>query len=406
MRYFWSDQSGNVTLLAAFGLPVLALAAGLAIDQSTLLRTHDDLQNLADAAALAGARAMGSSQDTSEEDREELASESAEDMIVARRPSLTHLITPSDSDATVEVSLSIEQAVAFGRFLGQEERTVQVSATATYMGQQPSGCLIAIDETEPSGIYMQGAARIRAPGCGVWSNAEGASSIRMQGSPSLLGEKVCADDASGNAEQRIQPELSDDCGKAIDPYRSRLEDTPTSCDHTNFEIDRRATSVELNPGVYCGGLEVAGLEVRLRPGLYVIKDGPLTIRSNGELTGSGVSIVLTGDDASLDMQGSGGLTLSAMTTGDLAGIAFAVTDTGAEGDSSSLQGSPNVSVSGSIYMPGQRLHMQGNPGLTISGDESKILARSFELRGSPQIQIDASDTLLSMADVSFLRVME
>lgn len=405
MRYFWSDQSGNATILAAVGLPVLALAAGLAIDHSTLLRTHDDLQNLADAAALAGARAMGSSQDSSEDNSEELASKSAEDMIVARRPSLTHLITPSASDATVEVSLSVDQAVAFGRFLGREERTVQVSATATYMGQQPSGCLIAIDDTEPTGIYMQGSARIRAPGCGVWSNAEGASSIRMQGSPSLLGEQVCGDGASGNAEQRIQPELSDDCGKAVDPYRSRLEEIPTSCDHTNFEIDRRASSVELNPGVYCGGLEVAGLEVRLRPGLYVIKDGPLTIRSNGELTGNGVSIVLTGDDASLQMQGSGELTLSAMSTGDLVGIALAVTNTGAEGASSSLQGAPNVSVRGSIYMPGQRLDMQGNPSLHIQGDEGKVLARSFELRGSPDIQIDADDTEISSADISFLRLL-
>jgi len=405
MRCFRSDQRGNVTVLAAFGLPVLALAAGLAIDQSTLLRTHDDLQNLADTAALAGARAMGSSQDTSEDDREQLATESAEDMIVARKPSVTYLVTPSHSDATVEVSLSVEQAVAFGRFLGQEDRTVKASATATYMGQQPSGCLIALDESEPTGIYMQGSARIRAPACGVWSNADGPSSIRMQGSPLLLGEEVCADGASGHADSRIQPELTDDCGKAIDPYRSRLQNVPTSCDHTNFAIDRRARSVELNPGVYCGGLEVAGVEVRLRPGLYVIKDGPLTIRSNGELVGSEVSMVLTGTNASLDMQGNGELTLSALSTGDLAGIALAVTKTGAEAVSSNWQGSPNVSVTGSIYMPGQRLNMQGNPSLHIQGDEGKVLARSFELRGSPDIRIDADDTEINTADISFLRLM-
>ena len=150
---------------------------------------------------------------------------------------------------------------------------------------------------------------------------------------------------------------------------------------------------------------MAGLEVRLRPALYVIKDGPLTIRSNGELTGNGVSIVLTGNDARLDMQGSGELTLSAMSTGDLAGIALAVTNTGAEGASSSLQGAPNVSVTGSIYMPGQRLDMQGNPSLHIQGDEGKVLARSFELRGSPDIQIDANDTEISSADISFLRLL-
>jgi len=404
MHGLLSGEEGNVTILAGICLPVLAIAMGLAVDHSTLLHANDDLQNTADTAALAGARAMGASEDEAEGYREKLAIDRATDFITSRNSVAAFSITPSAAKATVEVSISTDQAVAFGGLFGQSQRKVSAESTATYMANRPSGCLIALDESASSGIYMQGAAKVSAPGCGVWSNATGASSIHMRGSPSLRGKEVCAEGASGNAVSRIYPELTTDCGKATDPYAGRLDGIPTSCDHTDFAFEKKAKEAELEPGVYCGGLEIKGLEVSLKPGLYVIKNGPLVITSNASVVGYGVSIVLTGEDAALDMQGSPDVTLTAMTTGELAGIALAVTDSGKEAESE-MQGSPKLTVTGSIYMPDQRFGLQGNPQLTVKGDQSKVVAGSFSLKGSPDINIEAQDTETSVTDISFLRLV-
>ena len=115
--------------------------------------------------------------------------------------------------------------------------------------------------------------------------------------------------------------------------------------------------------------------------------------------------MLTGDDAGLQMQGSPEVTLTAMTTGDLAGIALAVTDTGKEAPQSDMQGSPRLNVTGSIYAAGQHLELQGNPQLTVNGDESKLVAYSFALKGSPDVTIGAQDTEISITDISFLRLI-
>lgn len=405
MCRLFKHEGGNVTILAAFCIPVLVVGMGLSVDHATLLLAHDDMQNLADSAALAGARELGNNQDESDTYREQLAVDTATDFVTSRDGTVMFSVTPSASEATVEVSISAGRRMAFGGFFGQSERSVAVEAVATYKAEKPSGCLIALDESEPSGLYLQGAPKVSAPGCGIWSNARGKSSIHMQGAPSLRGAEVCAEGASGNAVNRINPEYSDECGTAPDPYGGRLTGVPTSCDYTNFSFAKGAKAATLEPGVYCGGLEVKGLTVTLNPGLYVIKDGPLTITSNASVAGNGVSIVLTGDDAALLMQGSPDLTLTAMETGDLAGIALAVTATGNEAAESEMQGSPSLTVTGSVYMPGQRFRLQGNPQLTVKGDESKLVARSFTFKGSPDVNIEAEDTRITVADVTSLRLV-
>src|SRR5689334_5053954 len=51
-------QRGTAAAIAAFGLTVLTLAAGLSVDVSHLYLSGSELQNAADAAAIAGASRM------------------------------------------------------------------------------------------------------------------------------------------------------------------------------------------------------------------------------------------------------------------------------------------------------------------------------------------------------------
>jgi hypothetical protein len=123
-----------------------------------------------------------------------------------------------------------------------------------------------------------------------------------------------------------------------------------------------------------------------------MQDGPLSLQGNASLTGDGVSILLAGMNAMLDVQGSPSLTLTAMQNGIMADIAIASITPGTPILSSTLQGSPQVSVKGSIYLPNQRLHLQGHPALNMLGPSSSLIGLSFHLQGNPHLTIQSDSS--------------
>lgn len=399
----WGDKSGNVAVLAAFLLPALAVATGVGIDLTSLSRSRQEMQNVADAAALAGARVLATAEGDGEQ-RATLARETANSFILSRFPDAVPFIAADPQSAQVSVNLSISQKLAFGGVLGETNKVVTVEAEATFEGETGFGCVIALDASRPIGMRLQGAAGMRAPECTIWSNAEGDSSIYMQGSPAMSAKRVCAQGASGNRADRIEPQPVE-CGLSPDPYRDRVLSADPGCDFSNRVVRANPTPATLQPGTYCGGLSLEGGEIALEPGLYIVKDGPLLLGANSSVTGEGVSFLLTGRGAELDAQGSPSLTLSAMDSGPLAGIAIAVTHEGVEAPQSLLRGSPRFDVHGSIYLPGQVLLLQGTPDLTLSGESTKAVAAAFELRGNPEMTVLANDSEEMVAGADFLRII-
>jgi Flp pilus assembly protein TadG len=63
VRRFWRDQDGQALLLITIMLPVLLGFVGLAIDATRFTGIHSELQNMADAAALAGAQQLDGKSD-------------------------------------------------------------------------------------------------------------------------------------------------------------------------------------------------------------------------------------------------------------------------------------------------------------------------------------------------------
>jgi hypothetical protein len=60
-----------------------------------------------------------------------------------------------------------------------------------------------------------------------------------------------------------------------------------------------------------------------------------------------------------------------------------------------MQGSPDLIVTGSIYLPNQRLEMQGSPLLTLQGTSDSLIALSFRLQGSPDINIRSDSAIMA-----------
>jgi hypothetical protein len=62
-------------------------------------------------------------------------------------------------------------------------------------------------------------------------------------------------------------------------------------------------------------------EVSMAPGVYIIKEGPLTMHANSWLRGTDVLIYLVGEDAILDIKSHSNLEISAASFSPYAGLA-------------------------------------------------------------------------------------
>lgn len=396
---FARDCRGNVAILFGIAAPVLFAGVAIAVDYSDATRLRASLSAAADAAALAGARQLDGASKASEA----AAKAEAARFVTGKHPEASQAIQASVTQGTVTVDLSVQRDMLFGGILSIDSMPVAAHAVAVN-GLGPSPCMVALGENEPIGISLIGSAKISASKCTVASNSTGPNSIYLQGAAKLIGSEVCVAGGTSKANTSPPPET---CGTIADPYTEKplRSDTPSSeesassgastyagpCDFTNKVVDAHKGTTELTPGIYCGGLSIQSADVVLKPGLYVMQDGPLSMQGNASLSGTGVSILLSGLNAILDMQGSPTMTLEAMDTGSLAGIAIASDTSASPVLTSVLQGSPDLTVTGSIYLPNQRLEMRGSPVLNTLGPSDSLIALSFKLQGSPDIKI-ASDS--------------
>lgn len=389
------QDSGNVATLFGLALLPVVIGAGAAVDYSRLGDAHSRLQLAADAAALAGAKALASGGGQSNSARERAAISTASDVVRDKEPQAGKTITPSSSSRTVQVALTLDKPLTFGGLLGFKARIVAVSATATYSRKEAS-CFIALGAAEPIGIDMTGSPTITAPKCRVSSNSATDTSIQITGSPQVTARRVCAAGLAEKARNNTSPPAESRCAPAPDPYAERIPASTGGTCLADPALRPNDPPRTLPPGTYCG-LTVSGGALTLLPGQYEIR-GPVSIQGSASLTGEGVSLLLRGPNANLDVLGEPQIKLTAMSTGPLAGIAIASAPS-AQPLVSTLQGSPNISLTGSLYLPNQRLKLQGSPALSFLGPRDAVAALSYDLHGSPAISLQTDD--LSFPSSSF-----
>lgn len=76
------------------------------------------------------------------------------------------------------------------------------------------------------------------------------------------------------------------------------------------------------PGTYCGGLTVDGQNVTFLPGVYIMKDGPLTFKNGASAYADEVSFVLKGEQSVVTVETGSYVWVKAPRKGEMAGMAF------------------------------------------------------------------------------------
>jgi hypothetical protein len=397
VRGLLRDQRGNIAIL--FGLMSGALFAfgALAVDAGQLYVLKSKLQRTADAAALAAA-----SQLPAEDDARAMALEyAAKNMSVEQHGSTLvdgdidfgywHMGTRSFVPGGVPVNTAMvttrrsaangnPAATYFARLMGYDEVNIE---TATVAGRVSAVCILALDPSGESAFFVENGTMI-AEGCAVRVNSDDPYALDVTSNGVMDTLETCV---TGGARilGSVTPPPATGCPRASDPLAGLEEPAVGGCDHTNL-VYSAPNTYNLTEGVYCGGLEIKGQStVNLAPGVYIMKNGPFAVTGQANVSGNGVTIFLTGNDAVIDMGGSGTIDLSAPIAGDYAGILVFEDRDNPMLQSHSFRGGSNKSYSGVIYVPNGLAEYVGNG--TGGGGTPFFIAWRFAMSGNGELNL-------------------
>ncbi len=378
---FRSAEAGSTTILFSVSLVAVFGVMALAVDYAAWTNRTSDLQATADTAALAGATRLAAAESS------ESATETSQSYLQAKKiASSTSNVTVNNGAATVTVTITEPGRRYLSPVIGLKAPTIKVVAEAVAQGKAARPCIIALDPAAPVGIDFSLAGSVTAIDCAIWSNSTSATSFDLNGSGTASSDRNCAvGGVSGNAFA-ITPDAEPNCRPAVDPFLSWTPPASAICDQSNFQrLDNGP--VTLTPGVYCGGLKVGGAtELFLEPGIYVIKDGPLKVNAGASITGTGVTILLTGTDSDADFLGSASVHLSAPMSGPTEGLVIA---SGREEPilNTKVGGGVEMDIEGTVYLPTHNLSYGGNSESLLPSSYTFLIAKTITFHGGSTVVV-------------------
>ena len=346
-RRFIRDQAGATALVFALSTPVLFGGVVLTVDVTSLARVRTGLQNIADAAALAGAKELhiyrSDYSALKESVRQRTLSLMAERGFDQANASVDVTVDAEAGTITVEPTATADTILL--KDLGYGEQ-IDATAVARAFGSVKL-CVLALDEDGSAAIGASRLADIDAAECAVQSNSGQPDGISVDGLSSVTALAICS--AGGVDGSSYNPPAETDCPPVEDPLASQQAPDPGPCTERNLRI---ILPRMIFPGHYCGGLKLGPTAlVWAQPGEYVISGGPLQLGPASSLTGEGVSFRFVDEESTFSFGLGSIVQLSAPTTGPMAGYLF-YQDPSVPERTEFLIGSDLVTkLLGTIYLP-------------------------------------------------------
>jgi Flp pilus assembly protein TadG len=384
------DVRGNVLVLTGAGIFALIGGGGLGVDTVHWFLWKRQIQQAVDSGALAGAHALGQGANATAQATAELTRTSNRPFIIER------LTTPPSAGAftgdnrAVELVASTSARLPFSSMFLGTAPLVRARSVATSL-RVGDNCVIALAGSGV-GVNVPGGARVEL-GCGIAANSTGTQAVLLEGSsvtqanPLSAAGGIVAGPANISGQTSVQA-----YGPAqINPLAARPLQVPTSpsgCTATAFEAPPNAATA-LGPGRYCSGLALKG-NVTLAAGVYIIDQGSFSISSQATVTGTGVTIVLTGSSpdniATAYLAGGARVDLDAPTAAQDAywKNILIYQDPRASERLSEFAGDSHLDMQGIIYMPGGNVRFAGSSGQ--STECVRIVANRVTLAGNTRFR--------------------
>jgi Flp pilus assembly protein TadG len=380
------DQGGNTAMVFAMALPVLGVVAAGGMELTLVVSDRSKTQDIADAAALAGAKELNvSMQQGAAERARAFAEKQLAD--VKRRSSVTVNASVLEDGGAMQVVISTHRASLFGNMLPPGGFTTQVTAVAERLGKPL--CVLAtksnntIDGGETGGdrgVKVRDDSIMTAGGCMVYSN----TTINVDNKALLsAGAVQSVEEAKG----RIQPVAQVGAQPIEDPF--------TDLDIGNGGVCQPLADLLLNlglsvtAGTHCGDILVGkGQTLQLAPGMHYFKNSELKLEEDAKLVGRDVVLVFD-KGSKLTLKGDAKLDLEGRKTGNLAG--FVIVTTPKNDKVFEISSTSARKLLGTVYIPGAKLLITGEKNkVADSSPWTVIVAQAIEMKGSPDLVINSN----------------
>ncbi|HEY0053267.1 MAG TPA: pilus assembly protein TadG-related protein [Caulobacteraceae bacterium] len=380
---FRADERGLIALKFALGLPAVALLAVGAIDLTEVHNSKGRLQDIADAAALAGAPELSLATDGSGAIERATAYVQSHLSEWAQKPEVTPEVTMVTIGAqrAIRVRLAAHRDSFFGNMLPPGGWNFSTEATATSVGLVPL-CVLVTGSTRDKLLEIEDGGRITAPSCLVHSNRDILVKSGKTGSITA-GMVQAVTTASGS----ISPAPGTGAQSIDDPF-AQLGITPETCPPTAPKVDVKSGVHRVAPGIHCGAFKMAGnAELILEPGEHWFVGGSLEIKEDARLTGADV-VLFFDRDSKFEFKDRSTVNLEGRETGSFAGMVMVATR---DNTNDFLIFSDNVeSLLGVIYVPNAKLIVDGKEDVARDSAWTVIVAEELRLKGSPSLYINAN----------------
>jgi hypothetical protein len=393
MSRFLKDQSGASAMVFAVVLFVAVAVTALGLTAGDAYSVRTQTQDALDAAVLAAAGAP-----TGATDAERIALAQG---VYASNKSRRH---GAHSDSTASATFTVADDIVYGdvtfamtsAFLGvfgEESLEVRVSSAAKKNLGVPV-CLLGLDPSEAATLDFNGHASVELNDCAAQANSTDGAGMRQVGKPTLKAEAIGV--TGGYTGERYSPPPMTGTSPIPDPYAS-VPDPPIGPCHPMSGEKLQQTTKPLTPGTYCGGLSIkASSVIKLLPGRYIMKDGPLVIDSGATVTGEEVMIAFLGEGATMYMLGGGSLSVTSETSGPYANIQF-FGDRNVYGKKQenlwwTVIGDSSLSYDGALYLPSFNVWWAGGSMIKGSSPSYIAVARKLWFQDHTQVRLSQQNT--------------
>jgi hypothetical protein len=397
---------GAVTVAAAVCMVLLACIVAIAIDGGTLLAERRHAQATADSAALSAAADLynnywaNSGSDPSGTAKASALSTAAANgyandgstsIVTVNIPPLTGFY--AGQSGYVEVIVEYRQTRAFSNIFSSGPIPVRARAVAIGSPVAADVGILVLDPTAKGALSSNGTGGSTVKDTPIVVDSNNAEAAIAGGGGTLSAPTFYI---TGSYATTGGGAFSGNIYTGRAPWDDPLADLPvpdptTLSAQSNKKTQFSGGTVNLQPGVYKGGISVSGTgSLNLAPGIYYMDGGGFSFSGQGSLNGQGVMIYNApgnGNSGGISVTGQGSISLSGPTSGVYQGLTFFQDRTSnVTGNISGTSGTTNIT--GTFYFAGALLQVSGNGGVVNLG--SQYISRLLTLGGNGGINIQWS----------------
>ena len=366
-RFAKAEDGQLAVWFAVLALPLLSLAT-FGIDYSYSTTVRKQMSGALDTAALAAVL----DQTLTEAERSEFAKTVFKNNFHSKMKINARVDVKDSSANHVELVAHANVPTSISSALGMKNIAIEARSESVLTSEDVI-CVMTLNPHGSRSLKITRSAQFIAPNCSVQVNSDSTTAAVVDHGGSAKAKSFCV---VGGTSGPFEPFVNTECSVIEDPYKDRSVNTLGDCVNYSQEFHEKFRSwqaesegIELQPGVYCGGLDLFEKVINFAPGTYILRNGPLKVRQGSRVTADGVTFVFDGNNSNLEIQDGSNFFIRAPKTGDLAGIAFfesvklGMGKTGAFSTGQNIiNAGSNIEIVGTVYFPTQDIIVSGGSG--------------------------------------------